>query len=85
MSRYSWKANPAIVSKVTINVPGFAEIVGSFDQHGSRPKRLKDYDGMSDVKFRLQVQGNGYVLLAVFSLPPGALVTTEGLQKFSNV
>lgn len=60
----------AIVRKVTVHVPRLTEIVGALDQHGGRPERLEHDDQMRKMEFRFEIQLNGYILFAIFRLPP---------------
>lgn len=58
------------MSKVPVNLPSVAKVVGSLDQHGSRSEGLEVYDDVGEVELRLQVEGYGHVLHTVFRLPP---------------
>lgn len=59
-----------IVRKVLVHLPRLAEIKGTFDQHGGRPKRLEHNDQMGEMELGLQIQLHGNIFLAIFRLPP---------------
>lgn len=71
--RHIRERRPAVVGKVPIHVPRFAEVVRPFDQHRGRTERSEHDDQMGKVELRLQVQLDRDVLLAVLRLPPGLL------------
>lgn len=70
-SRHARERIMAIVREILVCVPRATEIVRSLDQHSRRSKSGERNDQMGEMEFRLEVQLNGDILLAVFRLPPG--------------
>ena len=60
----------AIISEVSVHLPGFTEVIRPLDKHGGRSERFETHNQVSKVKFSLEVYLNGHVLPAVLGLPP---------------
>jgi hypothetical protein len=60
----------AVVGKVPVDLPRDSPVVGLFDKHGRRPKRLEGDDQVGHVELGFQVELDRGVLLAVVCLPP---------------
>lgn len=73
MRRHSGKRLLAIVSEVTIDLPRFAEVVGTLDQHSGRTEGPESYYQVGEVELRLEVERYRHVLHSVLRLPPGVL------------
>lgn len=82
--RHIRERRPAVVGKVPIHVPRFAEVVRPFDQHRGRTERGEHDDQMGKVELRLQVQLDRDVLLAVLRLPPGLLQGAENIENIEK-
>jgi len=60
----------AVVSEVPVHLPGFSEIVWTFDQHGSRSEGLEADDDVREVKLCFKIEAYRDILHSVFGLPP---------------
>jgi len=58
------------VGEISIHLPGLAEIIRSFDQHGSWPEGLEANNDMREMKLRLEIKAYCNILHSIFSLPP---------------
>ena len=61
----------AVVSKISIDLPGLPKIVGSLDQHRRRSEGFEADDDMGEVELRFEVEAYRHVLHSIFRLPPG--------------
>jgi len=74
------------VGKVSVDLPRLAKVKRTFDEHGSRTKRLELQDYMSQMKLRLQIQLDVRGLNTGFRLPPARLpVRTERGDELISV
>lgn len=65
-----WKGFGAIRSEVSVDMPGFSEVIRTLDEHSGWSESCENYDQMSEMKFRLQVQLNCCIFLSILRLPP---------------
>lgn len=70
MDRNAGEVVGAIVSKVSVYLPSYSEIVRSFDQHGSRPESLEANDEMREVKRGFGIEAYRDIFHSVLGLPP---------------
>ena len=64
-----------------MDLPRLTPIVGFLDVHGRGAERFERDDQVSHVEFRLQIQLNGRVFLAVGRLPPCTVLAGAFLAR----
>lgn len=60
----------AVVSEVSVHLPGFSEIVRPFDQHGSWSEGLEANNNVSEVKLCLKIEAYRDIFHPILGLPP---------------
>lgn len=60
----------AVMSEVSVHLPGPSKIVRPFDQHGSRTEGLEANNDVSEVELCLKVEAYRDILHPILGLPP---------------
>lgn len=64
MHIYLWDSRErsfAVVCKISVGVPSFAEVHRSFNNHSSRTESFEGHDQVSKLEFRFEIKLNGYL------------------------